>query len=171
MIELLIVLGIIGLLIIVSTPKINQILAEGRAPKVSEALQSAMTKSTLNRHAGGDWASASNSELANILEGNTTVYVTTGTPPKIEHDLNTDERGEITLAPGSIAASNDSGQLTVSKLNAGTCPIVSNSLQKLAHVITINGTTIKDASTKYSGGMAQETCRPGNSNTLVVMFR
>lgn len=171
LIELLVVLAIIAVLAIIGLPKIQQIMVEGRTPEVAKALQAAITKTSTNRQAGGDWSTASTGELANILEGNTTVYVTSGGTSSIQHDLNTDERGDITLAPGSISAANDSGLLTISKVNSAACPILANSLQKIAHVIQINGTAIKDGGKKYSGGLAQETCASGNDNTLAVTFR
>lgn len=173
LVELLIVLAIVAVLAIIGLPKIQEIMIEGRAPEVAKALQAAMTKAGTNRQAGGDWSTASNSELANILEGNTTVYATTGATANVKHDLNTDERGDITLAPGTIAAANDSGSLTVAKVNVGACPILANSLQKIAHIITVNGTTIKNSTngTAYSGGKAQEACVKGNGNAIVATFR
>lgn len=171
LVELLIVLAIIAVLAIIGLPKVQQIMVEGRSPEVAKALQAAITKASTNRQAGGDWSTASTTELASLMEGNTTVFVTTGGSASVQHDLNTDERGTITLAPGTVSASNDAGLMTIAKLNVAACPIISNSLQKMAHVITVNGTAIKNGSTVYSGGKAQEACVPGNDNTVVATFR
>lgn len=170
-VELLIVLGVIAVLAIVGLPAVQNIMMEGRAPEVAKEVQRFVVKATNARQAGGSWATASNTELAATLVGSSILKVTTGATPSITHDLNkAGDVGSITFAPGNIAAAGDSGAVTLVKIDGAPCPIVLNSLAKLAHTLSVNGTNVKTTAQAYDGGTAQATCTDTN-NTIVLQFR
>ena len=171
LVELLIVLAVIAVLAVLGLPAVQNLAIEGRAPEVAKALQSAIVKVSNNRSSGGDWTTASTSELASILNGNTVLKIVSGSTPSVSHDLNrSGATGVISLAQGSIASGN-SGALTLTQVDGVACPIVANALSKITQAIKVNTTDVKTvAAPTYNGGAAQTACTE-TGNTLVFEFR
>jgi len=171
-VELIFVIAIIGVLAVIGLPYAQKMMMEGRAPEVAKALQAAMTKVSANRNIGGfaDWSTASTTELAQILQGNTTVRSTPATP-LVQHDLNlTGTPGTITLGPGTITAANDSGVMTINRIEGEACRVLANALNKMASGIIVGATVIKSDTVAYTAQAASLNCAQG-LNTLAVQFR
>lgn len=171
LVELIVVLAVIAVLAVIGLPRVQDLMIEGRAPEAAKPLQQAVAKLTSNRQAGGDWSNASTAELAAVLTGNTVLRVVTGATPSVSHDLNkSGATGVITFAPGTIAAANDSGKITVTQLDGVACPIIANAMNKIVHTMKVNATDVKTTAAAYNGGTAQTSCTD-TGNTVEFQFR
>ena len=168
LIELMVVAVILAVLAALVLPGFFERKYESTAPEVGKAVQASITKLVRNREGGGGWTTASNAELASILEVDGRVVVDK-TANKIYHQLG-DASGLISFDTGTVVASNDAGRFTMDKVNGAACPALAASVKNFAATIDVNGTSIKSFGGEYKGPVAQTACVKGNTNTLTVQF-
>ncbi|MGA5726619.1 type 4 pilus major pilin [Ralstonia thomasii] len=73
--------------------------------------------------------------------------------------------GTLTVAPGTLATANDSGQYTITNLPADGCKNFAAGAQRAAGKIVVNGVTVKAYGGTYSPQLVQCTA---TNNTVIV---
>lgn len=173
MLELVIVLGLIGILAAFTLPKMNSMLIAQKAQTVGREMQALIVK-VRNGHqdvAPGSqpYTAVTTSEAANMLRETTFVVTGTGAAATVTHPLGT-TTPTVSLAPGTLTVAGDSALITLANVNRGACPDLANYLAKSVDTISINGTNVKAVGGTYNATTAQNTCTDGDTNTFVFQF-
>lgn len=180
LLELMLVVGIIALLAIFSTPRLRAIYIESKIEPTAKDLTIAV-----NSIRAGAAATGSNTPyttlgatanatavLANTASGRASVLSVSGTgaTATLQHQLG-GTSPDITVAQGTIATLGDSFDVTVNNVNEAACPGLSNQLAKVSEVITLNGTTVKANGGTYNSATAKNACTADDTNDYVFTFR
>lgn len=173
MLELVVVLGVIGILAAFALPKINSIIISQKSQTVGREMQSLIVK-VRNGHqdvapGAQPYTAVTTAEAANMLRETTFVVTGTGAAATVTHPLGT-TTPTVSLAPGTLTVAGDSALITLANVNRGACPELANYLAKSVDTIAINGTNVKAVGGSYNATAAQNTCTDGDTNTFVFQF-
>lgn len=177
LIEIMIVSIVVGVIALLSIPRITSYLVSARVSPTANDIAQAVLRIRANGEGAGPtpYTALATSTVANTLRDRTTaitISAAVGASATASHALG-ETGATITAAPATITTAGDSFTVTFSQVNKGACPSLSTQLQNLAEIITINTAVVKSipAGTAYNGQTAETQCTAGNTNTFVFTFR
>ena len=169
-VELLVVIAIVTILGIVGIFAIGPTIVSGKVQPAATELLRGMQKMRINAEGAGltPYTTATTSVFANQMRGGNTFTVTgVGTGATIRHGLTAFGAGAVTVAPAALTTAGDAYAVTLAGMSDSACPGFAASAQKMAEVITINGTQVKAAGGNYNGAAASDACTLLDTNTFV----
>ena len=165
LIEVSIVTAIVLLLAIIGIPAVGSYVIENKVPKVGEELARFVLQTKVNAPHGSSepYLGIATSSFANTVR-ESSIFSVSGTEasPKVLHGLG--KAGEVTVAPADLGAA---FAITLTNINHVACPAIASVLQRVSDSMTVDGTTIKDATTSYSALATEALCTKGDVNTFV----
>jgi len=174
LVELLVVAGILGLLIVFAAPRVQSILYAKRAENAGLDIVKLVNKMHTTFASGGNtpYGAVDTSVCANALNVAAQEIVVTGVGAAAVMSHNFGATGAtITCAPGTITAANDAVVLTLNDANRAACPDLAGVVARSVDVIAINGTNVKANGANYQGGTAINACTEGDTNDYVFTFK
>lgn len=169
-VELLVVIAIVTILAIGSIFAIGPTIISGKVQPAATELLRGMQKMRINSEGAGltPYSGATTSVFANQMRGGNTFTVTgVGAAATLRHSLAAFGTGAVTVAPATLTTAGDAYAVTIAGMSDSACPGLAASAQKMAEVITINGTSVKAAGGTYNGSTASDACTLLDTNTFV----
>ncbi len=171
LIELMVVLGIIGVLATIGTYNFRVRALEGKVTAAGTELQRAMQATTINNEGSTTgYTGYGTAQLANMFrDANIFVVTGTGTTATVTHSMRLFGTAAVTAAPATFTNTNDAYAITLSNVSRVACPSLAAIMKKSASIITINGTTVQNLNTgvAYNGNTASNSCTALDTNTFV----
>ncbi|MBS0454180.1 MAG: prepilin-type N-terminal cleavage/methylation domain-containing protein [Proteobacteria bacterium] len=179
LVELIVVIAIGALLALLAVPYARGVIINGKVEPTANDINKTVT-SIRGNFAGqgvtpytnlgtGATATAIFANTARGLSSSLTV-AGTGASATVAHDLG-QTGSQIAVASSTITTAGDSFTVTLPTANMAACPGLAAQLSRVAEVITINGAAAKAVGGVYNGGIAQNACTEGDTNTFVFTFR
>ena len=179
LVELIVVIAIGALLALLAVPYARGVIINGKVEPTANDINKTVT-SLRGNFAGqgvtpytnlgtGATATAIFANTARGLSSSLSVSGT-GASATVAHDLG-ETGAQITVSSSTITTAGDSFTVTAPSANNAACPGLAAQLSRVAEVITINGATAKAVGGVYNGGVAQNACTEGDTNTFVFTFR
>jgi type IV pilus assembly protein PilA len=173
----LIELGVVTVLLVIALiflfPFFKQLIDESKTPAAAGDMQKISAKILAN-HSGGNTAytTSTSAEIAGAAAGMSSIYKTigSGSTATVEHNFGA-SGASVTFGPATITNTDDAGLITINDASKGTCPGLPSALQKVAQVMTVNGTSVKAAGGTYDAAAASAACVSGDENDYTITIR
>ncbi|VTU44937.1 type 4 pilus major pilin [Variovorax sp. RA8] len=179
LVELIVVIAIGALLALFAVPYARGVIINGKVEPTANDVNKTVTSirgnfagqgvTPYNNLGVGAAATAIFANTARGLSSSLTVSGS-GATATVQHDLG-ETGAQITVASSTITSAGDSFTVTLPTVNNAACPGLAAQLSRVAEVITINGAAAKAVGSTYNGGIAQNACTDGDTNTFVFTFR
>ena len=179
LVELIVVIAIGALLALFAVPYARGVIINGKVEPTANDVNKTVTSirgnfagqgvTPYNNLGVGAAATAIFANTARGLSSSLTVSGS-GATATVQHDLG-ETGAQITVASSTITSAGDSFTVSLPTVNNAACPGLAAQLSRVAEVITINGAAAKAVGSTYNGGIAQNACTDGDTNTFVFTFR
>ncbi|CAN7357650.1 pilus assembly FimT family protein [Variovorax sp. LjRoot178] len=179
LVELIVVIAIGALLALFAVPYARGVIINGKVEPTANDVNKTVTMirgnfagqgvTPYNNLGVGAAATAIFANTARGLSSSLTVSGN-GAAATVQHDLG-QTGSQITVASSTITTPGDSFTVTLPTVNNAACPGLAAQLSRVAEVITINAAAAKAVGGVYNGGIAQNACTEGDTNTFVFTFR
>lgn len=167
MLEIGVVLAIMAILALLSVPRVDAYLTEGKVPKVADDLRRFMARSRINAAASADpnsaFQTANQRAFALAVAGSTAMSANTSTYV-VSHNLGSGGVVRFTSADGGRGYN-----LSLDKVSQVACPMLPGLLARDSNKISVNGQELKNTETpvNFNANSAEAACLDGDENTLV----
>ena len=179
LVELIVVIAIGALLALFAVPYARGVIINGKVEPTANDINKTVTSirgnfagqgvTPYNNLGVGAAATAIFANTARGLASSLTVSGN-GAAATVQHDVG-ETGSQIAVAAAAITTPGDSFSVTLPTVNNAACPGLAAQLSRVAEVISINGAAAKAVGGTYNGGVAQNACSEGDTNTFVFTFR
>lgn len=179
LVELIVVIAIGALLALFAVPYARGVIINGKVEPTANDINKTVTSIRGNFAGQGvtpynnlGVGAAATAIFANTARGLSSALTVAGSGASatVQHDLG-ETGSEITVASATITTPGDSFSVSLPTVNNAACPGLAAQLSRVAEVITINGAAAKAVGGTYNGGIAQNACTEGDTNTFLFTFR
>jgi len=178
-VELLVTIAIIALLSLAAVPFARDIIVSGKVEPTASDINKVATRLRGNFAGQGSTpymnlgaGAAATAVFANTARSLASSLVVTGAQAAatVQHEIGA-TGAQVTVAQGQVTQIGDSFNVSVALVNAAACPALAAQLSRASERISINNVLVKPIGGVFNGGLAQNACTPGDTNTFVFQFR